>query len=150
VFVGYSLRRHVASAILLRPDSFHDIRRSVMTTPSATRIVGRIAAVSIAGMLSSVSVLTIANAGDQHGVYRTEAVLLADLDLSTASGVQEATNRVHEAARRLCTQVMDRHDRSKAENYVLCVNAAMAQAMANVEQLAMLHANRQLAGNATD
>jgi UrcA family protein len=40
-------------------------------------------------------------------VTRTENVSLADLDLSTPEGVRAAHDRLHETARRLCSQVAD-------------------------------------------
>jgi UrcA family protein len=62
-------------------------------------------------------------------VTRTENVSLADLDLSTPEGVRAAHDRLHETARRLCSQVADSQDISHQPNYVACVDETLANAL---------------------
>jgi len=59
---------------------------------------------------------------------RTAAVSLADLDLSTPQGVQAARERLHQAARQLCSQLEDSHDLGHQPHFVACVDAATAAA----------------------
>jgi len=60
---------------------------------------------------------------------RTVSVSIADLDLSTAEGVRTARDRLHETARRLCSQVADSQDVSHQANFVSCVDETLASAV---------------------
>jgi UrcA family protein len=63
---------------------------------------------------------------------RSEKVSIAGLDLSTADGLNTARERVRQAARRLCLQLVDPNDRSRQWNYVNCLDDAVASAMQQV------------------
>jgi UrcA family protein len=73
---------------------------------------------------------------------RATTVSLADLDLSTPQGARAAHDRVHETARRLCSQLEDSQDLSHQRNFVTCVDETMAAtllqlrvpALAGIEQ----------------
>jgi UrcA family protein len=60
-------------------------------------------------------------------------VSLADLDLSTDKGMQAARDRLHRAARRLCAKVLDPWAISHQPDFVACVDAATAAAVARVQ-----------------
>jgi UrcA family protein len=81
-------------------------------------------------------------AGPQTGAppdARSAKVSLADLDLSTAAGARAARERLHQAARRLCTQVADSHDLSHQANFVKCVDATLAKALEQVAAPALAY-----------
>lgn len=79
---------------------------------------------------------------------RAKTVSLTDLDLSTPDGVRAAHERLHEVARTLCSQVEGDMDLSHRENYLACVNEAMARSLPKIEQLARKNApSRGLASN---
>jgi UrcA family protein len=85
--------------------------------------------------------------GDDVGDSRSALVSFADLDLSTPQSVETARERIHQTARRLCIKVADRNDRSRRENFILCVEAAMAGAVPTLEALARLRATSHVANN---
>ena len=82
-----------------------------------------IATTAVIGMLSAGSAM----ADPQPDQSRSKQVVLSDLDLSTAQGQQVAQERVHQMARRLCSQVADNLDLSHQSNYVACIESAMAK-----------------------
>ena len=84
-------------------------------------------------------------AGDSVGDSRSARVSFGDLNLSTPQGVEAARERIHQTARRLCTKVADRNDRSRRENFISCVQSAMAGAVPRLEALARLNAASQIA-----
>ncbi len=59
-------------------------------------------------------------------------VSLADLDLSTAAGMKAAQKRVRATARRLCGKVVDPWSTSHQPDYVACMDATMASALAQL------------------
>jgi len=63
---------------------------------------------------------------------RTAVVSVADLDLATASGMQRARERLHAAARRLCTRVVEPWTLSHQPDYVACVDQTLASALAQL------------------
>ena len=67
---------------------------------------------------------------------RVKTASLSDLDLATPEGVRAANQRVHEVARTLCTQLKDLDDLSKHDNFVKCVDDAVAASLPKIEQLA--------------
>ncbi len=83
-----------------------------------------------ATLLLSIGMLggAAAKADQFTGDSRSQQVKLSDLDLSTADGQQLAQARVHEVARTLCSRVADTLDLSHHENYVKCVDTAVAKA----------------------
>jgi UrcA family protein len=62
---------------------------------------------------------------------KSATISLQDLDLTTEEGMRAARERVHQAARRLCGQVVKPWSISHQPDYVACVaattNAAVAQ-----------------------
>ena len=74
---------------------------------------------------------------------RTCVVSLADLNLSTATGMEAARERVHASARRLCAKVVDPWSLSHQTDYVHCVDATMANALTQLQAPA-LAANSQV------
>jgi UrcA family protein len=63
---------------------------------------------------------------------RTTVVSVADLDLATAAGMQRARDRLHAAARRLCTRVVEPWTLSHQPDYVACVDRTLASALAQL------------------
>jgi UrcA family protein len=63
---------------------------------------------------------------------RTKVVSVADLDLATAAGMQQARKRLHAAARRLCGRVIDPWAVSHQPDYVACVDTTLASALAQL------------------
>jgi UrcA family protein len=87
-----------------------------------------------------------AMAGEQP-VYRSMHVSLGDLDLSTPEGVSMARERVHQAARLLCSKLSDKDDLSRQPNYVACINDAVARVTPQILEFARLRSPVSLAGN---
>jgi UrcA family protein len=63
---------------------------------------------------------------------RSERVGLGDLDLSTPQGMATARARMHQAARRLCSQLDDFEDLGRQPAYVKCIDDALAAALRQV------------------
>jgi UrcA family protein len=63
---------------------------------------------------------------------RAAKVSLADLDLATPEGARAAHERLHQEARRLCSEVADDLDLSRQANYVACIDESVAKAMQQV------------------
>jgi UrcA family protein len=84
-------------------------------------------------------------AGDDVGPSRSMLVSFAGLDLSTPAGVETARERIRHAARMLCRQLRDIDDRSRRENFISCVESAMAGAVPKFEALARLSATSHVA-----
>ncbi len=66
---------------------------------------------------------------------RAQTVSLTDLNLSTVAGQEAARERIHQMARRLCTQVEDELDLSHHANYVKCVEEATAQTLPHLDAM---------------
>jgi UrcA family protein len=82
-------------------------------------------------------------ADPQSSADRSRPVTLSDLDLTTADGVGVAKQRLHQMARRLCSQTADRDDLSRQPNYVACIDDAVSKAMSRVQALAQLQAREK-------
>ena len=63
---------------------------------------------------------------------RTAVVSVADLDLTTEAGMQVARKRLHATARSLCGRVVDPWTLSHQPDYVACVDATLASALAQL------------------
>lgn len=63
---------------------------------------------------------------------RTAVVSMADLDLTTEAGMQVARERLHITARRLCRHTVDPWAISHQQDYVACVDATLASALAQL------------------
>ena len=79
---------------------------------------------------------------------KSARVNLKDLDLSSANGRNAAYERLHQAARTLCSRVADPNDLSRQTNFVACVDRAMAQAQPALQLLADRGAVTHLANSA--
>lgn len=97
-----------------------------MTTLNTTRIVSMTSILSAAVLLLG-GALSV-HAAEPGSWTRTAKLSLSDLDLSTAAGQQAARERLHQIARRICTQVEDELDLSHQANYGKCVESVKAQA----------------------
>jgi len=64
---------------------------------------------------------------------RTSAVTLADLDLSTSDGVDIARNRLHQAARQLCSDTVGEAS-PHAPDFIACVNDTVTNALRQIDQ----------------
>jgi UrcA family protein len=64
---------------------------------------------------------------------RAAKVLLADLDLSTPEGLRIAYDRLHDTARRLCSQQEDMQSVAHYPTYVKCVDETLAAALRQVK-----------------
>jgi len=81
---------------------------------------------------------------------RSMKVSLADLDVGTPAGAQVARDRIHEAARRLCSQLDDMDDLGHQPQFVACVESAMAEAWQRLPGPAVAAVNGvRAAGNVT-
>jgi len=63
----------------------------------------------------------------------TSTVTLADLDLSTPEGVNIARDRLHAAARQLCSQVAGPSP-SNPTNFIACLNDTVTDALRQIDQ----------------
>jgi UrcA family protein len=66
-------------------------------------------------------------------VVHSSSVSLSDLDLSTTEGRRMARDRLHETARRLCSQVASSQDLSHQSNFVACVDDTLAAALRRLD-----------------
>jgi UrcA family protein len=118
-----------------------------MNTSTASTGLGGVIATAIFGALalsftavsaadpSSASVNVNYNEKLPAPETRAVRVPLADLDLSTLEGRRAARERLHETARRLCSQLVDIQDLSHQPNFVACVDDALNDALRQVAAL---------------
>jgi UrcA family protein len=92
--------------------------------------------IAAAAMAAFVGLNSAAIADQVSGGMRVKAVSLADIDLSTVEGQRAAHERLHQAARGLCSQVADELDLSRQANYVACIDIAMAKADRQLQAMA--------------
>jgi UrcA family protein len=98
---------------------------------------------TIQKILCSAALLTIGlvGAGAALAVQAaTIKVSLSGLDLTTSEGMSAARERVHQVARTACREVSDDMDLSHRENYLKCVDEAMARALPWIEAIARRNA----------
>jgi UrcA family protein len=95
----------------------------------------------LGAVLLAVGVLggAVVQADQSASELSSQQVKLADIDLSSAGGQRLAQARIQEVAHTLCSRVADELDLSHHDNYVKCVDLAVAKA--NVRLQALL--NRQ-------
>ena len=108
-------------------DSRRFATKTTMSSLGSTSCLAAILMLSI-GMLGGA-----AAQADQPRI--SQHVKLSDLDLSTAEGQQRAQARVHEVARTLCSRVADQLDLSHQQNYVKCIDTAVAKAGEQLQAL---------------
>jgi UrcA family protein len=101
--------------------------KTTMSSLGSTSCLAAILMLSI-GMLGGA-----AAQADQPRI--SQQVKLSDLDLATADGQQRAQARVHEVARTLCSRVADQLDLSHQQNYVKCIDTAVAKAGEQLQAL---------------
>jgi UrcA family protein len=89
---------------------------------ATTTLIAAAAMVAFAGLNSA------AIADQISGDMRAKNVSLADIDLSTVEGQRAARERLHQAARHLCSHVADELDLSHQANYLACIDITMARA----------------------
>ena len=92
-------------------------------------------------MTAVCALFMIAVIGKQLPAYaadKSEAVSLADLDLSTEKGMQAARDRIHQTARRLCQRVVNPWSLSHQTDYVRCVNDATSAAVGKLQGLVLV------------
>jgi UrcA family protein len=115
----------------------------IVTT--AKRLIMSIVALVVVAVVHGLG--STACAGENVGDSRSALVSLADLDLSTAQGVETARGRIRQAARGLCAKSADRNDRSGRENFIACVESAIARVAPMLEALARTSATSHVANN---
>ena len=71
---------------------------------------------------------------EQHSAV----VSLADLDLTTAAGIESARQRLHDKAVTLCSRFYDERRVDAWANFTACTHEALAAAMRRVEATARL------------
>jgi UrcA family protein len=101
--------------------------KTTMSSLGSTSCLAAILMLSI-GMLGGA-----AAQADQPKI--SQHVKFSDLDLATAEGQQRAQARVHEVARTLCSRVADQLDLSHQQNYVKCIDTAVAKAGEQLQAL---------------
>ena len=99
-------------------------------------------------LLSVTGLSASASAADQP-IARATKVGFSDLNLASAEGQRVAYERVHKAARDVCSRVADNMDLSHQTNYVACIDAAIAKAVPSLQALANRDAAASVARNAT-
>jgi UrcA family protein len=114
--------------------------KTSMLSLGSTGCLGAILMLSI-GMLGGAA----AKADQLTSDSRSQQVKLTDLDLSTADGQRLAQARVHEVARTLCSRVADELDLSRHENYIKCVDTAVAKTSERLQALLNRQPARALA-----
>jgi UrcA family protein len=90
----------------------------------------------VAAMVAFVGLNTVAIADGNAGETRAKQVSVADLELSTIDGQRAARERLHQAARRLCSQVADELDLSHQTNYLACIDTAMTKVDSRLQAMA--------------
>jgi UrcA family protein len=92
--------------------------------------------IAAAAMVAFVGLNSAAVADQISGDMRAKQVSLADIDLSTVEGQRAAHERLHQAARQLCSHVADELDLSHQANYLACIDMAMAKAERSLQAMA--------------
>jgi UrcA family protein len=118
-------------------DSRRFATKTTMSSLGSTSCLAAVLMLSI-GMLGGA-----AAQADQPKI--SQHVKLSDLDLSTAEGQQRAQARVHEVARTLCSRVADQLDLSHQDNYIKCIDTAVAKAGEQLQALLNHQAASKLA-----
>lgn len=103
--------------------------------------------IAVAAMLAFVGLNTQTLADPNAGQTRARKVTLADIDLSTVEGQRAARERLHKAARDLCSQVADELDLSRRANYLACVDTAMTKAEPRLQAMVNSSGAKSLARN---
>jgi UrcA family protein len=96
------------------------------TIPS--RFPGFIAALRAAGLLATCLVMPLTALAQEPSVTTPPvgaSVSLAGLDLTTTRGIDAARNRLHEAARRSCSQTIDDRDPEVSADFLSCIDSTL-------------------------
>jgi UrcA family protein len=118
-------------------DSRRFATKTTMSSLGSTSCLAAVLMLSI-GMLGGA-----AAQADQPKI--SQQVKFSDLDLATADGQQRAQARVHEVARTLCSRVADQLDLSHQDNYIKCIDTAVAKAGEQLQALLNHQAASKLA-----
>jgi UrcA family protein len=110
--------------------------------PSSRRIAA-VSSLVVFSIMACHSVPTVAR--DSGSIH----VQLADLDLSTSAGRQTAYDRMHQAARIVCSRASDPLDLGRQIHTVACIDRTMAKATASLAQLVERSEAIQVANSAT-
>lgn len=84
-------------------------------------------------LLALAPIAVIAQSQAAGTEVRTSTVTLADLDLSTPDGVNIARDRLHEAARQLCSQSVG-EDPAHPGKFIACMNDTVTDALRQIDQ----------------
>jgi UrcA family protein len=98
-----------------------------------TTVIAKIRFNPLLALLAVAPLALIAQTQAAAGDARTATVSLADLDLSTPGGVHIARNRLHQAARQLCSESVGEAP-SRAPEFVACLNDTVTGALRQIDQ----------------
>jgi UrcA family protein len=115
----------------LRPAQIVDAFPPAQTV-DAERRQQRRASASAAFLAMSVLLAVCVTPVEALAQSRSARVALGDLDLSTPQGMATARARMHQAARRLCSQLDDFEDLGRQPAYVKCIDDTLAAALRQV------------------
>jgi UrcA family protein len=108
--------------------------------------IRRIAAVSSLVVFSTMACHSAPTAARDSGSIHVQ---LANLDLSTSVGRQTAYDRLHQAARIVCSRASDPLDLGRQIHTAACIDRTMAKATASLAQLVERSEAIQVANSAT-
>jgi UrcA family protein len=95
---------------------------------SFSRFLGFKTVARAAGLIAICLAMPISALAQQRSAATPSSpakVSLAGLDLSTSQGVGAARNRLHEAARRSCSQAVDNRQPSEQANFLSCIDLTL-------------------------
>ena len=73
-----------------------------------------------------------------HAAGASMTVSLADLDLSTDTGMQAARERLHQTARRLCRKIVNPWGLAPHEVLMRCIDETTAAAVGKIQNLVLV------------
>jgi UrcA family protein len=90
----------------------------------------------VAGLMALVAIAPVRVVADTPPAPALETravkVSLADLDLSTPEGLGAARDRLHQTARRLCSQLEDMRSIAHQPAFIKCVDESLADALRQI------------------
>jgi UrcA family protein len=128
--------RRLCSAVAHSTDIAHQpdfIKCVDVTMASALPQLSGAERVAAAGATATIAAKAAAPVGFPQA--SSGVLSFADLDLSTPEGARTAHERLHQAARKLCSQIADELDLAHHADYLACIDGAMTQALPKVEAL---------------
>jgi UrcA family protein len=108
--------------------------RVAVRTAGLTALLAIAPVTMVAGLIALVAIAPVRVMADTPPVLETRAVKvsLADLDLSTPEGLGAARDRLHQTARRLCSQLEDMRSIAHQPTFVKCVDESLADALRQI------------------